>query len=175
MDVIVEMVTEECCACGVLFGMTKELNRRRMEDHKNFYCPMGHSQHYTGKTEAQKLKEELARKQQQLDSAQCRAAAAERRRENDRRKYDRMRDRVKNGVCPCCNRSFPALASHMRTQHPDFATEKQLKTMRLLYGLTQCELADEVGISQGLISRIERGLKVSDDAMGLVNTWLETA
>lgn len=32
----------------------------------------------------------------------------------------RLSNRVKNGVCPCCTRSFHNLREHMKTQHPDF-------------------------------------------------------
>lgn len=29
--------------------------------------------------------------------------------------------RVKNGVCPCCNRSFQNLKRHMNTKHPNWS------------------------------------------------------
>ena len=32
----------------------------------------------------------------------------------------RIKKRVANGVCPCCNRTFKDLAAHMSTQHPDY-------------------------------------------------------
>ena len=33
----------------------------------------------------------------------------------------RVKRRVGNGVCPCCNRTFKNLADHMTTKHPDYA------------------------------------------------------
>lgn len=30
----------------------------------------------------------------------------------------RIKNRVGNGVCPCCNRSFGNLHRHMQTKHP---------------------------------------------------------
>ena len=33
----------------------------------------------------------------------------------------KMKKRVGNGVCPCCNRQFVNLQRHMATQHPGYA------------------------------------------------------
>ena len=32
----------------------------------------------------------------------------------------RIRQRIANGVCPCCQRSFGNVRAHMETQHPDY-------------------------------------------------------
>jgi len=48
----------ECCSCHVLFWVTKKHKAKLQDNKKTFYCPNGHSQSYTGKTDAQKLKEE---------------------------------------------------------------------------------------------------------------------
>lgn len=32
----------------------------------------------------------------------------------------KVKDRVKNGVCPCCNRTFVNLQRHMHTKHPSY-------------------------------------------------------
>ena len=34
---------------------------------------------------------------------------------------ERELQRVEHGVCPCCKRSFSALARHMATKHPEYA------------------------------------------------------
>jgi hypothetical protein len=39
----------------------------------------------------------------------------------------RIKNRVKNGVCICCNRSFSDLHQHMLTKHPDFSTPEKVK------------------------------------------------
>lgn len=33
----------------------------------------------------------------------------------------RTRNRIANGVCPCCDRSFTNLQRHMASKHPDYA------------------------------------------------------
>lgn len=123
------LITETCFSCGVLFAMTEDMRNRRLEDKKNFYCPNGHSQHYLGKTEAEKLAEKLAATEKQLEYArtarkswQDQAEAAERRRVAQLGANTKLRKRVANGVCPCCKRSFADLHRHMTGQHPDFVS-----------------------------------------------------
>jgi hypothetical protein len=38
-------------------------------------------------------------------------------------KKKKQLDRVKNGVCPCCNRHFKNLERHMKSQHPEGDSE----------------------------------------------------
>ena len=109
----VKLVTEECCQCGVIFGMMTYYKNERLRDQKQFYCPSGHSQGYVGETEAQKnarlLKEEQARHQRTIARENEERAAKE--------KAERKLKRVGRGVCPDCNRSFQNLARHMCSKH----------------------------------------------------------
>jgi hypothetical protein len=59
-----EFYEETCCNCGCTFFITKKHHQLLVDTKQTFYCPNGHTQSYTGKTDAQKLKEkeeELAR------------------------------------------------------------------------------------------------------------------
>lgn len=109
----VELTVEECCNCGLIFGLTSDFQRRRREDHKSFHCPSGHPQSYRGESEAEKngrlLREEQARHQHTLERENAERAA--------RQKAERKLKRVEKGVCPECNRSFPNLARHMACKH----------------------------------------------------------
>lgn len=41
----VDLTTEECCNCGVLFAMPADLRKQLLADHsRSFYCPNGHGQ-----------------------------------------------------------------------------------------------------------------------------------
>jgi len=60
------LVAVECCNCHTLFAMTQEMHNRRHRDHKLFYCPQGHSQHFTGKTDDERS---IARLQKELATA----------------------------------------------------------------------------------------------------------
>ncbi len=114
-EIILE--SETCIACGVIFAMPRQLRQRRLEDHGEFYCPNGHGQRFIGKTEAEKLRDQLAREQNALAIERSLRLGAERR-------EVRLRNRVARGVCPRCKRSFQNLRQHMETKHPEEGKKK---------------------------------------------------
>lgn len=128
------LVTETCTTCGTLFAMEEGFQKERLADKTRFYCPNGHYLAYTGKSETQKLQEQLAEERRQRqraeqnvaywsdDAKQARAEAEhERRRANGYKGHaTRITKRAKAGVCPCCNRTFVNMARHMATKHPQF-------------------------------------------------------
>ena len=117
---VVAFVTEECCRCGVLFAMTKELRDHRLSDKGEFYCPNGHQQSYVGETDAQKAKRLEARLVAEKDQRQ----AAERRAERARKEAARLKRRAQAAACPCCNRTFVQLARHLKTKHPEYVAAR---------------------------------------------------
>lgn len=120
----VTFVVEDCCNCGTPFAMTKELRDRRLEDHKSFYCPNGHSQSYTGKTEAQKLREQLERMEIQRDHARDETRRARLAASAAKGQATKARNRAAKGVCPHpdCKRSFVDVAKHVKTKHPELVS-----------------------------------------------------
>lgn len=118
---------EYCCVCGILFCFPENFEAERRRDRASFYCPNGHGQHYTGKTEADLAREEAARHKRQAEFwQQC---AQNRRLETQRARASqqatkghltRLRKRVAAGKCPCCAAEFQDLARHIQRQHPDF-------------------------------------------------------
>lgn len=44
----------DCPQCGMTFGITTEYEKRRRDDHANFYCPQGHPMVYGQKTKAER-------------------------------------------------------------------------------------------------------------------------
>lgn len=50
-----------CANCGVPFGMTADMEKRRRQDHGTFYCPAGHRNVFDGKTDAEKAQERAER------------------------------------------------------------------------------------------------------------------
>jgi len=166
----IEFVTITCCNCRMPFGMSRAFYNARSNDHKLFYCPAGHDQYFSGKSEAEKLREEVERKSQMIDAANQRASRLERQRDDVAKAHKRMRERIRNGVCPCCNRTFQNLLRHMQTEHGD---QPPLRTLREAYGLTQANLADEIGVTMGHISAAERGKSVTAYAQSAIETWVE--
>lgn len=78
-DIDTVMIT--CPKCGVLFWLTSGHIKHLRETHDWFYCPNQHPQKYAGKTEAERLEEELSRTLNRLQSAH-----------NDRDRYREQRD-----------------------------------------------------------------------------------
>ncbi len=124
LDRKIDFVLEECCSCGIPFFMpTYHQKMLISKPGTAFYCPNGHIQHYTGPTEADKLKKEIEeekiRYKNSLEIYQNKWLDAL----NDKKKVEKDLIRLKKGVCPCCNRTFLNLHNHMKKQHPDYATK----------------------------------------------------
>jgi hypothetical protein len=111
------MAVESCVVCGVQFGIPRDFQSKLKESHSNFYCPNGHGQRYTEKTEAEILREKLANEQTNLACERDLRLQAERREAH-------LRKRIARGVCPCCKRSFQDLRRHMEMKHPGEAKKK---------------------------------------------------
>lgn len=47
----VTLVKEMCITCGVRFAIPEYYLDYRKKDHKDFHCPNGHKQHYSGKSD----------------------------------------------------------------------------------------------------------------------------
>lgn len=165
--------TETCCSCGLQFAMTLDFQRQKRKDRTWFYCPAGHSQHYTGESEESKLKRELQRKQQMLEAADARANKAESEWSQIDKAHRKMRSRVMNGVCPCCNRTFQNLLAHMRTEHPEFKEAIPLRQLREAFGMGQAAVAKEVGVSAVYVSAYERNAYLPEYAKRRIDDWVE--
>ena len=120
-----------CAGCGMAFGVTKDFERRRRDDHKTFYCPSGCHNWYSQDNETEAAKKELEREKRynasllsQLDQERAEVQMAKKAASVAKGQLTRERNRIAKGVCPCCNRSFPQLHEHMKTQHPDYTPPK---------------------------------------------------
>lgn len=126
--------TITCCNCGVVFAVPEYFRTKRLEDHGWFYCPSGHSQHFTGETEAERLQKELDKERSRIEflkreaaSAKAAMARAKNQLAETKKTLTKTRTRIRNAVCPCCNRSFvnSRLAQHIASKHPEYANEKK--------------------------------------------------
>ncbi len=114
---------EHCCNCGIAFGMPSEFRARKLRDGGDFYCPGGHRQFYT-ESENTRLKKQLeqeTKRRQWAEEAKERSYKAE---IATRGHLTRLKKRVTNGVCPCCQRSFINLKRHIETKHKDWKDDK---------------------------------------------------
>ncbi|HUG02092.1 MAG TPA: hypothetical protein VML95_09510 [Longimicrobiales bacterium] len=62
--------TITCCVkgCGLTFAVPDTWVEKRRVDHSWWHCPNGHHQYFPGKSDAEKLRDELARTQKRLES-----------------------------------------------------------------------------------------------------------
>ena len=118
-----------CCNCKIAFAVPADIRRRWLDDGSYFYCPNGHSQHYSENSVA-KLEKQLASERKRREWAQQEAARqreqaeeSERRRIAQKAATTRLRNRAKSGLCPCCNRHFNQLEAHMKNKHPEITFE----------------------------------------------------
>ena len=134
------LMTVECSLCGTMFGIPADMYKRRRDDHKAFWCPRGHRQVFLGESDADKMRRERDRAQQQLARAEDERAAAERaaaaakadahaarmREAKERKAKERMVTRAHGGCCIHCNRTFGDLARHMASKHGGLPASRHL-------------------------------------------------
>ncbi len=125
--VTVSFDTVTCCACGILFGIPTTFSKKLREGHVIFWCPAGHQQHFPSETEIEKLRRENEQLRKKKEWAEQEARVNKKEAEtlkdklsSARKETKRIKERVKNGICVCCRRTFSNLAHHMKTQHPEF-------------------------------------------------------
>lgn len=121
--------TLHCINCGVPFALDGNYVKERRRDHKGFCCPNGHSQYWPQNNEVEQARSErdAARAAQsaaedQAEAARNEALIARRRAAAARGQVTKIKNRIKNGVCPApgCKRHFKNVMSHIRTCHPEF-------------------------------------------------------
>lgn len=115
-----------CSECGIGMGLPPGFESQRRSDRKTFYCAWGHAQWFPGKTDEQRiaeLKAQVASKDDLLQSVRAENEKRYRLQRAAEGKTRALKKRVAAGVCPCCTRTFQNLAQHMKTKHPNVATE----------------------------------------------------
>jgi hypothetical protein len=112
-----------CSECSVPMALPQEFRNARLADRKAFYCLNGHNQFFPGKTHEQEAKEAkaaLERIRVSKKAVEDQLAAANRSNSALRGSMTKIRKRIGNGSCPCCNRHFKDVERHMANKHPDF-------------------------------------------------------
>lgn len=119
-----------CGECGIRYAVPKKFLDSRREERlsgqtKGWWCPNGHRWSFTEtdndrlRRERDILKQQIARVEDDRAAAWRAEEAATAAKKKAEAALKRTMNRAGAGVCPCCNRSFVALARHMKTRHPD--------------------------------------------------------
>lgn len=115
------MTVYQCGSCGVEHGLTKAFTDARRSDHKTFYCPWCQtSLVFNGESDEERFRRERDEAQRRLQATRDLLTHEERSHAATKGHLTRTKKRIKNGVCPCCNRHFSNVEAHMASQHPDF-------------------------------------------------------
>lgn len=145
-------VVPSCCYVPFLMGTA--IFEARKNDHETWWCPAcGATRYFPAKSDNEKLQEQLAAARRLHSKAESERRIAQRQVSAQKAAKTRLLNRVKKGVCPCCNRYFDNLHRHMTTKHKGDVT---LKTIREVEHLTQTALAKLLGIPVAYISNYER-------------------
>lgn len=103
---------------------------------KMFHCPYCGTRQGYGKSDLKKEIESLRLENKRLegnvkwhqerrDQAIAEANHFRKSRDGMKGQLAKVKNRVKNGVCPCCNRSFSDLRRHMESKHPDYNLKEE--------------------------------------------------
>lgn len=119
-ETTITMVTEQCCSCGVVFGITADLQRvLKNNNQKTFYCPNGHPMLYRESAEV-KLRKEAERKleeaQQKLADAEIKLAKCA---EENKETPAKLIEDIKTNICPFCSHFYKHLSAHIKNKHPE--------------------------------------------------------
>lgn len=115
------------CWCGISFALPENLytEYRRKNGRISIYCPLGHSMVPADKDEIAVLKARLSSTQESRDHYRNQRDHAERQARAHKGHHTRIKNRIANGICPCCNRTFVNLGKHMKSKHPSFTKEAE--------------------------------------------------
>ncbi len=129
MSITVDVkLTEISCGCGGVYAIAESHRTKMHQEGGCWTCPYCQcSWGFANKGENARLKRELEESRvhrnneiARHDQTKAELRETELRRRAEKGAKTRIKNRVANGVCPCCNRSFVNLARHMHNQHPAF-------------------------------------------------------
>jgi hypothetical protein len=130
------------CWCGISFAIPTSLYNHYVSENDNkpgsfsLHCPLGHSFIPAGKSEADRLRDQLAREKHWREQAESRSdelyvekKKVERRLRGTKSVVTRMKRRTVQGRCPCCSHQFKDLKHHMTAKHPGWNPDRQAEAL----------------------------------------------
>jgi len=116
----------QCGTCGVWHGIPSAMFNTCLKEGGFWTCPNGHSRGYSEGSVYKQLEKEKKRREWAENNAARLTKEAKHERQRAigyKGQATKLKNRAAAGVCPCCNRTFKQLASHMKNKHPDFKVE----------------------------------------------------
>lgn len=121
LQIAVEMM-EINCSCGGVYAITEKFLAYKHDVGGSWNCPYCQVDWgYSGNGKLQLAEKALAEEKERTRLALVRANEAVAGLAAAQFEAKRLATRTKNGVCPCCNRTFKHLMAHMKGQHPEYS------------------------------------------------------
>jgi hypothetical protein len=123
---------DRCYKCNEPIWLATDREEMLRRSHQSFYCLWGHGQVFAEgeseesrlRRERDRLKQEEARLLQEIATERENLQRAERRVSAAKGQITKLKKRSAEGRCPCCNRVFVNLLSHMNSKHADYQAEE---------------------------------------------------
>lgn len=127
IQMTVNMETVDCGICGGVYALSADYLRKKRETGGFWHCPYCYTDwgYPKNRSELVRLKQQLEQKEAEAQRMREHWLAEERSRISLQGHLTRVKHRIGNGVCPCCNRSFKNIRRHMQSKHPHFAKEEK--------------------------------------------------
>ena len=117
---IVRLEVRICGTCGITFGVPETMANARRSEGGGFFCPNGHERGWYDNSEMYQLKRQVQQERQRADQSAADARNAKELLAEKEKETKRLKKRVADGICPCCQRTFKNLSAHMANKHPGF-------------------------------------------------------
>lgn len=130
---VTETLTKISCGlCGGVYAISERYRRECQEEALCWHCPYCNKEWgYPGETELAKERKKAKRERERADRTEAWLRDEKVRHRGTtlsltatKGVVTRTKNRIKNGVCPCCKRSFENLQRHMKTKHPRYIKGK---------------------------------------------------
>lgn len=120
-----------CGECGGMYAIGERYYEQCRDHGRSWTCPYCKTGWgFVGRGRVKELEAQVQRERQRRDQAEAEAkrqreakARVERSLAAQKGVTTRIKNRVHNGVCPCCKRHFANLERHMQNQHPEFVEQ----------------------------------------------------
>ena len=126
MEVTTVLTKIQCGQCGGVYALSERYVNRKRELSGSWNCPycktswgwsLSNSELEIAKREAKRANDNLAREQARHDQTKMSMRA-------HKSAKTRLKNRIANGACPCCNRYFKNLHQHIKNKHPKYNEEQ---------------------------------------------------
>lgn len=120
ISVNMSLSTISCCECKGIFAVTDNAYRHYKDTGDTFNCPYCNTSQHYAKPEISVLKDRIKTLENTRKYYLEQLGKEKRSKIAIKGHHTRLKKRIFNGVCPCCNRTFKNLHLHMENQHPEF-------------------------------------------------------